>query len=92
MGRGIGGKREGRRAARKEEEEEEEQEEEEEDSQLLPKMIIPKIVIQQVTMEEQLIFGALQTLNEEACEDVLEEQEKRGDTPHRAPHWRGRRG
>ncbi|KAG0717265.1 hypothetical protein GWK47_054811 [Chionoecetes opilio] len=30
-----------------------------------------------VTMEEQLIFGALQTLNEEACEDVMEEQEKR---------------
>lgn len=27
-------------------------------------------------MEEQMIFGALQTLNEEACEDVLEEQEK----------------
>lgn len=23
-----------------------------------------------------MIFGALQTLNEEACEDVLEEQEK----------------
>ncbi|XP_063845071.1 kinase D-interacting substrate of 220 kDa B-like isoform X8 [Scylla paramamosain] len=76
---GLGGKREGRRASRKEEEEE--QAEEEEDSQLLPKMIIPKIVIQQVTMEEQLIFGALQTLNEEACEDVLEEQEKRGDEP-----------
>ncbi|XP_069989287.1 kinase D-interacting substrate of 220 kDa B isoform X3 [Penaeus vannamei] len=37
---------------------------------------VPKIIIEQVTMEEQMIFGALQTLNEEACEDVLEEQEK----------------
>ena len=27
-------------------------------------------------MEEQMIFGALQTLNEEAYEDVLEEQSK----------------
>ncbi|CAL4067998.1 unnamed protein product [Meganyctiphanes norvegica] len=35
---------------------------------------VPKIVVEQVTMEEQLIFGALQTLNEEACEDVLDEQ------------------
>lgn len=26
-------------------------------------------------MEDQLICGALQTLNEEACEDVLEETE-----------------
>ncbi|KAK4298503.1 hypothetical protein Pmani_029159 [Petrolisthes manimaculis] len=32
-----------------------------------------------VTLEEQMIFGALQTLNEEACEDVLEEQEKRSE-------------
>ncbi|KAJ8928237.1 hypothetical protein NQ314_019187 [Rhamnusium bicolor] len=29
----------------------------------------------QVTLEEQMICGALQTLNEEACEDVLEETE-----------------
>ncbi|XP_042204947.1 kinase D-interacting substrate of 220 kDa B-like isoform X3 [Homarus americanus] len=48
--------------------------------------IIPKIVIEQVTMEEQLIFGALQTLNEEACEDVLEEQEKRSDQPPTPTH------
>lgn len=34
------------------------------------------LLAKQVTMEEQMIFGALQTLNEEACEDVLEEQEK----------------
>lgn len=26
----------------------------------------------QVTLEEQMICGALQTLNEEACEDVLD--------------------
>ncbi|XP_065207464.1 kinase D-interacting substrate of 220 kDa B isoform X2 [Planococcus citri] len=36
----------------------------------------------QVTMEDQLICGALQTLNEEACEDVLEETE---DTKPKAP-------
>lgn len=30
----------------------------------------------QVTLEEQMICGALQTLNEEACEDVLEETEE----------------
>ncbi|KAL7648710.1 UNVERIFIED_CONTAM: hypothetical protein RMT77_000617 [Armadillidium vulgare] len=30
----------------------------------------------QVTLEEQMIFGALQTLNEEAYEDVVEEQMK----------------
>ncbi|XP_017768310.1 PREDICTED: kinase D-interacting substrate of 220 kDa isoform X3 [Nicrophorus vespilloides] len=29
----------------------------------------------QVTLEEQMICGALQTLNEEACEDVMEETE-----------------
>lgn len=29
----------------------------------------------QVSLEEQMICGALQTLNEEACEDVLEELE-----------------
>lgn len=33
-------------------------------------------------MEDQLICGALQTLNEEACEDVLEETE---DTKPKAP-------
>ena len=42
---------------------------------------VPSLSSLQVTMEEQLIFGALQTLNEEACEDVLEEQEKRGEAP-----------
>ncbi|XP_015838726.1 kinase D-interacting substrate of 220 kDa B isoform X2 [Tribolium castaneum] len=31
----------------------------------------------QVTLEEQMICGALQTLNEEACEDVLEETEEK---------------
>lgn len=31
-----------------------------------------------VTLEEQMICGALQTLNEEACEDVLEESEEQG--------------
>nr|XP_045615687.1 kinase D-interacting substrate of 220 kDa B-like isoform X5 [Procambarus clarkii] len=40
------------------------------------KMTKQNLLAKQVTMEEQLIFGALQTLNEEACEDVLEEQEK----------------
>ncbi|XP_066960027.1 kinase D-interacting substrate of 220 kDa B isoform X4 [Macrobrachium rosenbergii] len=34
------------------------------------------LLAKQVTMEEQMIFGALQTLNEEAFEDVIEEQEK----------------
>lgn len=29
-------------------------------------------VVCQVTLEEQMICGALQTLNEEACEDVLD--------------------
>ncbi|XP_018570623.1 kinase D-interacting substrate of 220 kDa B isoform X3 [Anoplophora glabripennis] len=33
------------------------------------------IIEKQVTLEEQMICGALQTLNEEACEDVLEETE-----------------
>lgn len=28
-----------------------------------------------------MIFGALQTLSEEACEDAMEEQEKRNDRP-----------
>ncbi|RZF42902.1 hypothetical protein LSTR_LSTR003618 [Laodelphax striatellus] len=31
------------------------------------------VMEKQVTLEEQMICGALQTLNEEACEDVLEE-------------------
>lgn len=39
-----------------------------------------------MTLEEQMICGALQTLNEEACEDVLEETEdpqiSEGDIPH----------
>ncbi|CAH0555430.1 unnamed protein product [Brassicogethes aeneus] len=34
------------------------------------------VMEKQVTLEEQMICGALQTLNEEACEDVLEEQEE----------------
>ncbi|CAG9821942.1 unnamed protein product [Phaedon cochleariae] len=34
------------------------------------------IIEKQVTLEEQMICGALQTLNEEACEDVLEETEE----------------
>lgn len=33
------------------------------------------VMEKQVTLEEQMICGALQTLNEEACEDVLEETE-----------------
>jgi ankyrin repeat-rich membrane spanning protein len=33
-----------------------------------------------VTLEEQMICGALQTLNEEACEDVMEETEQ-GEAP-----------
>ncbi|XP_076265241.1 ankyrin repeat-rich membrane spanning isoform X2 [Rhynchophorus ferrugineus] len=34
------------------------------------------VMEKQVTLEEQMICGALQTLNEEACEDVLEETEE----------------
>ncbi|XP_030768252.1 kinase D-interacting substrate of 220 kDa B isoform X3 [Sitophilus oryzae] len=34
------------------------------------------VIEKQVTLEEQMICGALQTLNEEACEDVLEETEE----------------
>nr|CAD7603320.1 unnamed protein product [Timema genevievae] len=34
-----------------------------------------------VTLEEQMICGALQTLNEEACEDVMEEAEETGLAP-----------
>ncbi|CAG9772825.1 unnamed protein product [Ceutorhynchus assimilis] len=34
------------------------------------------IIEKQVTLEEQMICGALQTLNEEACEDVFEETEE----------------
>ncbi|KAL1500913.1 hypothetical protein ABEB36_006332 [Hypothenemus hampei] len=33
------------------------------------------VIEKQVTLEEQMICGALQTLNEEACEDVFEETE-----------------
>ncbi|KAL3268833.1 hypothetical protein HHI36_007925 [Cryptolaemus montrouzieri] len=33
------------------------------------------VIEKQVTLEDQMICGALQTLNEEACEDVLEETE-----------------
>ncbi|XP_045472917.1 kinase D-interacting substrate of 220 kDa B isoform X2 [Harmonia axyridis] len=33
------------------------------------------VMEKQVTLEDQMICGALQTLNEEACEDVLEETE-----------------
>ena len=33
------------------------------------------IIEKQITLEDQMICGALQTLNEEACEDVLEETE-----------------
>jgi ankyrin repeat-rich membrane spanning protein len=35
------------------------------------------VIEKQVTLEEQMICGALQTLNEEACEDVLEETEEK---------------
>ncbi|XP_023721158.1 kinase D-interacting substrate of 220 kDa B isoform X5 [Cryptotermes secundus] len=35
----------------------------------------------QVTLEEQMICGALQTLNEEACEDVMEETEEEAEAP-----------
>jgi ankyrin repeat-rich membrane spanning protein len=34
-----------------------------------------------VTLEEQMICGALQTLNEEACEDVMEETEEEVEAP-----------
>ncbi|XP_072386705.1 uncharacterized protein Arms isoform X11 [Diabrotica undecimpunctata] len=34
------------------------------------------IIEKQVTLEDQMICGALQTLNEEACEDVMEETEE----------------
>ncbi|XP_060527661.1 kinase D-interacting substrate of 220 kDa B isoform X3 [Cylas formicarius] len=34
------------------------------------------IIEKQVTLEEQMICGALQTLNEEACEDVMQETEE----------------
>ncbi|XP_075221124.1 ankyrin repeat-rich membrane spanning isoform X1 [Lycorma delicatula] len=38
------------------------------------------VIEKQVTLEEQMICGALQTLNEEACEDVLEEAEEQQAT------------
>lgn len=34
------------------------------------------VCLLQVTLEEQMICGALQTLNEEACEDVMDEAEE----------------
>ncbi|KAJ9575075.1 hypothetical protein L9F63_007736, partial [Diploptera punctata] len=40
------------------------------------------IMEKQVTLEEQMICGALQTLNEEACEDVMEETED--DVPYKS--------
>jgi ankyrin repeat-rich membrane spanning protein len=36
-----------------------------------------------VTLEEQMICGALQTLNEEACEDVMEETEEEVEAPYK---------
>ncbi|KAK7871770.1 hypothetical protein R5R35_014036 [Gryllus longicercus] len=56
------------------------------------------IMEKQVTLEEQMICGALQTLNEEACEDVLDEAEVHGDAhrvnpagaPTSEPEMRGR--
>ncbi|XP_021938085.1 kinase D-interacting substrate of 220 kDa isoform X3 [Zootermopsis nevadensis] len=41
------------------------------------------IMEKQVTLEEQMICGALQTLNEEACEDVMEETEEEVATPYK---------
>ncbi|KAK8734968.1 hypothetical protein OTU49_005752 [Cherax quadricarinatus] len=49
------------------------------------KLTKQNLLAKQVTMEEQLIFGALQTLNEEACEDVLKEHEKTYH-PHTSTH------
>ncbi|XP_049824208.1 kinase D-interacting substrate of 220 kDa B isoform X3 [Aethina tumida] len=51
-----------------------------------PKERKQSVIEKQVTLEEQMICGALQTLNEEACEDVLEETEEtkiviEGDVP-----------
>ncbi|KAJ4434351.1 hypothetical protein ANN_22910 [Periplaneta americana] len=40
--------------------------------------------IRTVTLEEQMICGALQTLNEEACEDVMEETEEEVEVPYKA--------
>ncbi|XP_076046532.1 ankyrin repeat-rich membrane spanning isoform X4 [Oratosquilla oratoria] len=83
---------------KQEEEEEEEQEEDGNEYEeveegmvmvdadgFLGEMQAPQIIVQQVTLEEQLIFGVLQTLNEEACEDVMEEQE-RADLPDVQTH------
>ncbi|XP_068222822.1 kinase D-interacting substrate of 220 kDa B-like isoform X3 [Palaemon carinicauda] len=50
--------------------------EREESHSSVRKMTKQNLLAKQVTMEEQMIFGALQTLNEEAFEDVVEEQEK----------------
>ncbi|PSN34444.1 hypothetical protein C0J52_21643 [Blattella germanica] len=41
------------------------------------------IMEKQVTLEEQMICGALQTLNEEACEDVMEETEEEVEVPYK---------
>ncbi|XP_066149832.1 kinase D-interacting substrate of 220 kDa B [Euwallacea fornicatus] len=41
----------------------------------MPRERKQSVIEKQVTLEEQMICGALQTLNEEACEDVLEETE-----------------
>lgn len=38
--------------------------------------IVYDVWLLQVTLEEQMICGALQTLNEEACEDVMDEAEE----------------
>ncbi|XP_069672913.1 kinase D-interacting substrate of 220 kDa B isoform X3 [Periplaneta americana] len=42
------------------------------------------VMEKQVTLEEQMICGALQTLNEEACEDVMEETEEEVEVPYKA--------
>uniref|UniRef100_A0A1B6DF02 Uncharacterized protein n=2 Tax=Clastoptera arizonana TaxID=38151 RepID=A0A1B6DF02_9HEMI len=39
------------------------------------------VMEKQVTLEEQMICGALQTLNEEACEDVLDEEQNALQVP-----------
>ncbi|KAL4705772.1 hypothetical protein ACJJTC_006553 [Scirpophaga incertulas] len=41
----------------------------------------PSNVEKQVTLEEQMICGALQTLNEEAMEDVLQTEPAPGEPP-----------
>lgn len=46
-----------------------------------PDSIVCVMWLLQVTLEEQMICGALQTLNEEACEDVMEETEEEAEAP-----------